>query len=140
MTTERKDIAALAQAQECWRHVPGLPTYVEFRPGGDSIGSPLLGELTASYADIVAAFGEPWRPNGDGYKVDVCWVLTFRTFGRFESVATIYNYKDGPSYEEGAPHPKDRPDVDWHIGGKESFVFGWVANVLLHRQRQKGGA
>jgi len=75
-------------------------------------GSHLQGGVDASYAELVALFGEPGE--GDGSKVDARWALRFDDPRR--TVATVYNYKDGPAYlgDEGTPVARIR---EWHVGG-----------------------
>jgi hypothetical protein len=96
--------------------IQGLPSYVTWEKGGDPIGTSKAGAIECSYADMVAIFGKP-NHQGDAYKVDVEWVLTFTLFEQYKKVATIYNYKDGKNYlgEKGL----DAADLtDWHIGGR----------------------
>jgi len=71
----------------------------------------LQGELTASYAEIVAVLGKPNRKN-DGYKTDAEWA-----FEKDGVIFTLYNWKDGKNYlgKEGLPV---REITEWHIGGK----------------------
>lgn len=74
----------------------------------------LVDQLDVSYEHLVAALGEPFRPDpneGDG-KIDAEWVLLFDD----GTLVTIYNYKDGPSYlgPRGTPVEQIR---DWHVGG-----------------------
>lgn len=113
----------------------GLSPYVKWARGGDGIGTHLQSELQVSYADLVKLFGEP-EPHvkGDG-KTDAEWHLTFQSFGQFEEVATIYNYKDGPNYlgAEGTPVEQIR---DWHIGGRRGDVVGYIASMLLNAEAQ----
>lgn len=123
-----------------FKNAPGLKDYVRWALGGEANGTHLRGEIECSYADLVAVFGEPNR-EGDGYKVDAEWTLTFsRLDGLTTSVATIYNYKDGKNYlgDEGLPVS----DItDWHIGGKDPEVVGLVSSmVIAHLRASKAGA
>ncbi len=116
-----------------FQNAPGLSHYVMWARGGDGIGTHLQSEIQTSYADLVKLFGEPERmTEGDG-KTDVEWHLTFQSFGQFEEVATIYNWKDGPNYlgPEGTPVEKIR---EWHIGGKRGDVVGYIASMLLNAE------
>jgi hypothetical protein len=77
-----------------------------------------VGEFEASFDGLVRAFGWPRRldpQDGDG-KVDALWIL--RTI---YGVATVYNYKDSPTYlgDEGTPVERI---TDWHIGGRDARV------------------
>lgn len=94
--------------------------------GGDSNGTSLRGEITASYKRLVELLGEPQyklnakdgRKGGDG-KVSTEWELTCdgRTF-------TLYDYKETTLYngsDSGAPTPeefREMPTYSWHIGGR----------------------
>lgn len=73
-------------------------------------GSCLQGYINASYSELRELFGEP--TDGDGYKVDAEWDLRFDD----GTVATVYNWKDGPNYcgEAGTPVQEIR---EWHVGG-----------------------
>jgi hypothetical protein len=84
---------------------------IKFKMGGGVGGTSLQGYIRTSYADLVGCFGEPTH-DGDGYKVDAEWVITFAD----GVVATIYNWKDGPNYcgEDGTPVEFIR---EWHVGG-----------------------
>ena len=56
-------------------------------------GTSLMGYVDADYKVLKKLFGKPLE--GDGYKVDAEWVVSFDN-GR--NIATIYNYKDGKNY------------------------------------------
>lgn len=90
-----------------------MSTAIGFIRGGDTNFSSLQGYIQTSYDDLVGCFGEP-TSDGDGYKVDAHWSITFAD----GVVATIYNWKDGPNY--CGPHgtPVQRI-TDWHIGGHQ---------------------
>lgn len=84
----------------------------------------LVGYLDVSYAELVAAFGEP-TPARDDYKSDAEW--------RFDTEqgapVTIYNYKDGRNYlgDEGLDVSEIR---DWHVGGNGPYAIEAVREVL----------
>lgn len=65
-----------------------------------------------SYAELVAAFGEPMTGTDQGGKVDAEWLIRWPD----GVVATIYNYKDGPNYlgDEGT---QVEQITEWHVGG-----------------------
>ena len=65
-------------------------------------GTSLKGYVTATYAELVARFGEPER---GGDKTTAEWALAFED----GTVATIYDWK-----EYDTPMGK----YNWHIGGK----------------------
>lgn len=100
-------------------------TVIGFTMGGDANMTSLEGYIRTSYADLVGCFGEP-TCDGDGYKVDAEWVITFAD----GVVATIYNYKDGPNYcgADGTPVENIR---EWHIGGhRGTDAQGRVEEVM----------
>jgi hypothetical protein len=81
----------------------------------------LQGYLTQSFAQLVAAFGEPTC--GDGYKIDASWEIEFEG----GTVATIYNWKNGPSYC-GDDGPQVEQITEWNIGGfDDNAVFAVAA-------------
>lgn len=88
---------------------------MNFKKGkaSDADGTCLQGFISVPYDMLVKVLGEP-HSDGDGYKIDAEWILKFNN----GTVATIYNYKDGPNYlgESGTPV---EDIVDWHIGGHE---------------------
>jgi hypothetical protein len=66
--------------------------------------------VEASYDDLVTAFGAPTpMPNGD--KRDVMWTLKYSD----DKVATIYNWKDGPSFL-GVQGMNVQSIKQWNIG------------------------
>lgn len=86
-------------------------------------GTSLQGFLhNVSYALLLNTFGE--HNLGDEYKVDAEWDLEFSD----GTIATIYNYKDGPNYNNG------RGDVEdistWHVGGKNESAVELVGKIL----------
>lgn len=87
-------------------------------------GTFLQAILDVGYSDLVTLFGEPNCLKIDSYKTDAEWVL--RTPA---GVATIYNYKTGSNYlgEKGLGVQDIR---DWHVGGGNYHVFGWVEAML----------
>lgn len=108
---------------------------IKFTRGGDAGGTCLQECLDTSYSNLVACFGEPTHP-GDGYKVDAEWVLTFPG----GIVATIYNYKTGPSYL-GADGTPVADITDWHVGGHSRSAYRAVkialdAHMASHPQTQ----
>jgi len=84
-------------------------------------GTCLQGRIEANFWDIVEALGVPM--DGDGYKVDWEWNLRFSD----GLVATVYNYKTGPSYGYNRS-PEDIPT--WHIGGNRVEVVDRIKNIL----------
>ena len=87
----------------------------------DANGTCLQGYIQASYTTIVKTFGPPH--GGDGYKVDWEWDIEFPD----GTVATIYNWKNGPNY--GSYSTSFNDITDWHVGGNEVAA---VTNVEKH--------
>lgn len=72
------------------------------------------GSFDATYAAVVAVFGEPQE--ADEYKVAYEWIVEFKD----GTVSTIYDWKETSLYDESLPPPsalKDGRVVNWHIGG-----------------------
>lgn len=90
-------------------------------------GSSLMGYVNAPYDKIVALLGKP--TSGDGYKVDAEWVIQ----GRDGTVATVYNWKNGPNYLEDDSRVQEIRE--WHIGGKDSKAVSLVAMALKEPTR-----
>lgn len=90
-------------------------------------GTSFKGYLYATYDQIIVLFGEP-SSDGDGYKVDVEWIMDTP-----DGVATIYNYKDGKAYlgDSGIPTEKI---YEWHIGGKNNQIYTWVKTKMGEHQ------
>lgn len=76
----------------------------------DVTGTHLQGEMDISYKELCEKLGPP-SSNGDGHKVDAEWILKFGD----GTIATVYNYKSGPNYNQGAGSVEGIRD--WHIGG-----------------------
>lgn len=89
-------------------------------------GTHLQGEIRATFADLCAIFGEPMA--GDGHKVDAEWHVRFED----DTVATIYNWKDGVSYcgPNGTPIWQIKK---WHVGGHSKDA---VYQVLLQTNKE----
>lgn len=75
------------------------------------------------YQTLVDKLGPPNK--GDEYKVDAMWDL------RWEDgvVCTIYNWKDGPSYNDGGGTPV-KQITEWHIGARNILDIVRVFEVL----------
>lgn len=112
-------------------HHPALADYISYEMSGDTTGTHLQGEINVAYSTLCEIFGHP-NAKGDEYKVDAEWKLTFILFSKFHKVATIYNYKTGKNYLEA--EGKDVEVIrEWHIGGKEPEVVGYIASMIIHQ-------
>lgn len=82
-------------------------------------GTCLQGYIEASYHDLVQVFGP--SNDGDGYKTDAEWAIRFED----NSVATIYNWKNGHNYcdEDGLSLDEI---TEWHIGGHDDHAVNNV--------------
>lgn len=92
-------------------------------------GTSLQGYLDISYSELVDVLGEPG--DGDAYKVDAEWDLTDG-----ERVATLYNYKDGPNYNDGAGSVANIRD--WHIGGRSSNSVAMIRELFPNHSVKTG--
>jgi len=89
------------------------------------VGTSLQGYVDVKYNDLVELFGEPCE--GDEYKVDAEWVIEFND----GTIATIYNYKDGPNYGEEYGYKDIRnKNTNWHVGGKNERALAHVIHAL----------
>ncbi len=97
---------------------------MKFKKTQDIDGTYLIGEIVTTYGKLVSVFGKP-HSNGDGYKVDAEWAVRFDD----GTVASIYNWEDGPNYcgAEGTPVKKI---MDWHVGGRSADALVRVNEVL----------
>jgi hypothetical protein len=76
-----------------------------------------------TYQQICEQLGEPH--GGDGYKTDAEWDLRWED----GTVATIYNWKDGPNYNDGGGTPV-KLIQEWNIGAKNILDIVRVFEVL----------
>lgn len=89
-------------------------------------GTSFRGYILATYSDLLKSFGDP-NSEGDGYKVDVEWVLDTP-----HGVATIYNYKDGKAYLGERSTPVEYI-YEWHVGAKNTESYQWLREKLFER-------
>ena len=87
----------------------------------------LQGYIDTSYDVLVDLFGEPG--DADGYKVDWEWQVQFKC----GTVATIYNWKNGPNYcgEAGGGCHQGK---QWHGGGLEQEAGRLVEQAIEQHQ------
>lgn len=82
----------------------------------------IQGDIKIGYSELLKVFGEPLQFDGD--KVDWEWIIESDGV-----VATIYNWKNGPSYGYKNVTPEDIRT--WNIGGYSSKAVELVKSVLL---------
>ena len=88
-------------------------------------GTWLQGYIEAPFFVIKSFFGQPHE--GDQYKVDAEWDIKFQD----GTVATIYNWKNGKSYNGPTGDAVEDMCV-WHIGGNSERAVELVQEVLKH--------
>jgi len=89
----------------------------------DAGGTSWQGYVTVDYDVLEELFGLP--EEGDGFKVDAEWTIKFED----GTIATIYNYKTGPSYPSGPRIPVENHS-EWHVGGHSLKVVGLVEEIV----------
>ncbi|HLL68993.1 MAG TPA: hypothetical protein VK453_25260 [Micromonosporaceae bacterium] len=82
-----------------------------------------VGQIRASYAALVAAFGpsQVW----DEFKSDAEWQVDLGDLG----AAFVYNYANGRNYL-GPKAPPVEEITEWHIGGITSAVIPPILDRL----------
>ena len=92
----------------------------------DINGTCLQGYIVSTYGTLVELFGHPTE--SDGYKVDWEWELRFED----GTVATIYNWKNGPNYC-GRDGLHCDQITEWHVGGHTRDALNHVQELLKTR-------
>lgn len=93
-------------------------------------GTCLRGHIDISYDELCAVFGTPTL--SDGHKTDAEWIIVLDD----ETVATIYNYKDGRNYL--GPDGLDTQDIrDWHIGGHDHTVIATICKIITEHREER---
>ena len=88
----------------------------------DDNDTSLMGYMDVSYDRLVELFGEPC--DGDGYKTDAEWSIEFDD----GTVATIYNWKNGPNYRGG--YGDIKKIKEWNIGGKNHKAVDKIHKLM----------
>jgi hypothetical protein len=91
-------------------------------------GTHLIGYIQLSYKQLVKLFGPPYTFNGD--KVDWCWEFKLNN-----SVITIYNWKNGPSY--GFKIKPSSIDT-WNVGGNYEYDLNILQDYIRNRKFKTG--
>jgi hypothetical protein len=98
---------------------------MKFKEATEWQSSWLQGEIYVTYAQLVSVFGQE-HSDGDCYKVQAEWNLKFED----GTYSTIYDWKEGDSYNgEGEGIPKEKVTC-WHIGGSEPVAVTRVVETL----------
>ena len=79
----------------------------------DITGTSRQGYVQATYDKLVATFGEPHADHG--YKSDWEWDIQFPC----GTVATVYNYKNGPNYCGDGGYTCQQITT-WNVGGMDT--------------------
>ena len=80
----------------------------------------LQGEIKVTYKELCKLFGNPSIIHGAGSKIDAHWAIDFGG-----TVATIYNWKNGPNYCGAGGTPVDLI-TEWHVGGHNKQALDQV--------------
>ncbi len=99
---------------------------MNFTHTADINGTYLQGTITTDYNTLVSVFGQPdYTPTDAGNKTDAEWTLCFSD----GTVATIYNYKNGPNYcgPQGTPV---KSITKWNIGGTKTMALHRVGDSI----------
>ena len=89
------------------------------------IGTCLQGNIDITYDKLVSIFGKETCA-GDEYKVQADWMLTFDD----GTVATIYDWKQGDSYNGPGQGITKEFVTDWHIGGMNEDAVSRVMDAI----------
>ena len=89
-----------------------------------------------NYNELVSIFGKPLKYSEGDNKVEWEWL-----FKLDDSVITIYNWKDGPLYNNDKKI-RAKDITDWHVGGKflsnlhllEQYILQKNGNQFLGRR------
>jgi len=92
-------------------------------------GTSLRGYITATYDELVAAFGQP--SNGDNYKVQAEWAILLTDEDEKQYVATIYDWKCGDCYNGPGNGIPAEAITSWNVGGHTSYVLELLERVLF---------
>lgn len=119
---ERKPITNtdLEKLQSAYEKLHGIATACGLNVG--NIHATFLGIVTASYKELVEAFGQP--KSGDKYKTEAEWDVELIP-GHF---VTIYNYKNSRSYN--SKNPTIKRVREWSVNGTDSDAIEWVKGML----------
>lgn len=91
-----------------------------------SCGTHLQGIVDIDFARLEEIFGEAYRIEDDGGKVDAEWCIEFDD----GTVATIYNYKDGVNYLGDSEGLAVEDITEWHIGGRSPRSLELILDAI----------
>jgi len=83
------------------------------------------GEVETTYAKLVEIFGKE-HSDGDGYKIQARWELEFED----GTIATIYDWKEGDSYNGQGKGISKEQITNWHIGGTSPKSVNHIFDAL----------
>ena len=107
--------------------IGGFPSVSQINDDTINIsGTSFMGDLFASYDDIVKQLGPPMQ-SFDGYKTDAEWYIEFDN----GIVATVYNWKNGKNYCGNAGIPVEFIK-EWHIGGNDLRASVLIVDLINH--------
>lgn len=84
----------------------------------------LQGYVDTSYAHLIQRFGKPLPGSGDG-KTDAEWIVKTEE----GTLATIYNWKNGPAYNGKYGTPVEKI-TRWNIGGHSRLAVHAICDIL----------
>lgn len=121
-----------------------------YEPAVEDVGSGYVGEteINYSYYELFDIFGKHHQGLSGDLKVEWGWEWRFVIIpsrGGGHPLrwchATVYNWKDGPSYREGHIATVKEEDLHekrcWHIGGKGIDAFDLVNWVIAHKHHPR---
>ena len=119
---ERKPVtkADLEKLKAAYEKLHGIATVCGLNVG--NIHATFLGIVTASYKELVDAFGQPKA--GDGYKTEAEWDVELIS----GHSVTIYNFKNSRSYD--SKNPTIKRVREWSVNGTDSDAIAWVKGIL----------
>ena len=92
-------------------------------------GTCLQGYVSATYEELVAAFGTPLF--GNGHTTQVEWVILLTDEDETRYIATIYDWKCGDGYVgEGNGMPPEAITT-WYIGGRKREVVRLIDRIMV---------
>jgi hypothetical protein len=92
----------------------------------DNNGTHLQGYINCDYQTLIKIFGHPLHSGFDNYKTDAEWHIKFAD----QSVATIYNWKNGYNYL-GTAGKAVSQIKQWNVGGFDKHAVERVSSAIM---------